>query len=113
ALFAAIYLLFLTLTPRQYQTRGYPKWPGAMFVTGGWVLLILVLPVILRTFFAYDLTYGSLAGVMITLFFFWLVGSGAVVGATLNAALAVPPEEQELTDVGVENVRDERLEESE
>jgi membrane protein len=113
ALFAAIYLLFLTLTPSQYQTRCYPKWPGALFVTSWWVLLILALPVILRTFFAYDLTYGSLAGVMIALFFFWLVGLGVVVGAALNAALAVPPEEQELTDGGVENVRTESLDESE
>jgi membrane protein len=32
------------------------------------------LPVLLRSLFTYDLTYGSLAGVMIALFFFWLVG---------------------------------------
>lgn len=113
ALFAAIYLLFVTLTPSQYQARRYPKWPGALFATCWWVLLILVLPSILRTFFAYDLTYGSLAGVMITLFFFWLVGLGVIVGTALNAALAVPPEEQELTDGGVENVRKRNMEDSE
>ena len=113
ALFAAIWLLFVTLTPGQYQTRCYPKWPGALFVTGWWVLLILALPPILRTFFSYDLTYGSLAGVMIALFFFWLVGLGVVVGAALNAALAVPPEEQELTDGGVENVPNGNMEASE
>ena len=45
----------------------------------------------LRSFFTYDLTYGSLAGIMIALFFFWLVGLGVVVGAELNAALAEPP----------------------
>lgn len=113
ALFAAIYLLFVTLTPSQYQARRYPKWPGALFVTSWWVLLILVLPSILRTFFAYDLTYGSLAGVMITLFFFWLVGLGVVFGTALNAALAVPPEEQELTGGGAENVRKGNMEVSE
>jgi membrane protein len=47
-------------------------------------------------FFTYDLTYGSLAGVMIALFFFWLVGLGMVVGAELNAALAERPEEQDM-----------------
>ena len=54
------------------------------------------LPFALREFLTYDLTYGSLAGVMITLFFFWLVGLGMVVGAELNAALAETPEERDL-----------------
>ncbi len=113
ALFMAIYLLFATLTPSRYQARRYPKWPGALFVTCWWVALILGLPPILRTFFSYDLTYGSLAGVMITLFFFWLVGLGVIVGTALNAALAVPPEEQELTDGGAETVRRGNMEVSE
>jgi membrane protein len=51
---------------------------------------------VLRHFFTYDLTYGSLAGVMIALFFFWLVGLGMVVGAELNAALAETPEERDV-----------------
>ena len=33
---------------------------------------------------------------MIALFFFWLVGLGVVVGAELNAALAVSPEERDM-----------------
>jgi membrane protein len=52
------------------------------------------LPALLSPVFPYDLTYGSLAGVMIALFFFWLVGLGMVVGAELNAALAESPEER-------------------
>jgi len=36
----------------------------------------------------YSLTYGSLAGVMISLIFFFVVGLGVVTGAELNAALA-------------------------
>jgi membrane protein len=51
---------------------------------------------VLRSFFSYDLTYGSLAGIMIALFFFWLVGLGMVVGAELNAALAESPEERDM-----------------
>ncbi|MCB2047458.1 MAG: YihY/virulence factor BrkB family protein [Novosphingobium sp.] len=97
-LFAAILVLFRTLTPQQYQGSSYPKWPGALFVAAWWTLLIEVLPFVLRRFFSYDLTYGSLAGVMIALFFFWLVGFGVVVGASLNAALAVVPEEEALID---------------
>lgn len=90
-LFASIYLLFISLTPSAYQGRRYPKWPGAFLVTVWWVVAAFALPRVLRSFFTYDLTYGSLAGVMIALFFFWLVGLGMVAGAELNAALATTP----------------------
>ena len=52
------------------------------------------MPIVLRSFFTYDLTYGSLAGIMVALFFFWLVGLGVVIGAELNAAMAETPEEE-------------------
>lgn len=95
-LFVALYLLFYSLTPGIYRKRSYPKWPGALFTAVWWVAVTATLPAVLRSFFAYDLTYGSLAGVMIALFFFWLVGLGMVVGAELNAALAETPEEQDM-----------------
>ena len=94
-LYLSIFLLFLSLTPSSYRGKTYPKWPGALLVTGWWVLTTLLLPVALRRLFSYDLTYGSLAGVMIALFFFWLVGLGMVIGAELNAALAETPEERD------------------
>lgn len=94
-LFASIWMLFVALTPTEYRGRRYRKWPGALLVTGWWTLVALAFPPILRSIFAYDLTYGSLAGVMITLFFFWLVGLGIVAGAELNAALSETPEEEE------------------
>ncbi len=92
-LFASLYGLIYLLTPGRYQARNYPKWPGAALVTGWWLVVVWALPRVLRNFFVYDLTYGSLAGVMIALFFFWLVGLGMVVGAELNAALAESSEE--------------------
>ena len=95
-LYASLYLLFLSLTPKAYRSRAYPKWPGALFVATWWLAVMGSLPAILHNFFKYDLTYGSLAGVMISLFFFWLVGLGVVVGAELNAALAESPEERDL-----------------
>ena len=95
ALYLSLYLIFLTLTPAAYRKRRYPKWPGALTVTAWWVATTAALPPLLRTVFSYDLTYGSLAGVMIALFFFWLVGLGMVMGAELNAALAETPEEEE------------------
>jgi membrane protein len=92
-LYLSLYLLFYTLTPKRYRSKQYPKWPGVLFITLWWVLVTGALPPILRSFFSYNLTYGSLAGIMVTLFFFWLVGLGVVIGAELNAALAETPDD--------------------
>ena len=92
ALLGSLYLLFYTLTPGAYRSRRYPKWPGAMLTTVWWLAVTGIMPAVLRQFFAYNLTYGSLAGIMVVMFFFWLVGLGMVIGAELNAALAVSPE---------------------
>ncbi|NIJ65518.1 MULTISPECIES: YihY/virulence factor BrkB family protein [Sphingomonas] len=92
ALFGALYILFYSLTPGRYRKSRCPKWPGALFTAAWWLLVTALLPKILGTLGNYDLTYGSLAGVMIALIFFFLVGLGLVVGAELNAALAETPE---------------------
>lgn len=91
ALFAAFYMIFYTLTPSAYRARRYPKWPGALAVTIWWIGVSTLLPMALESAVSYDLTYGSLAGVMIALIFFYLVGFGVVIGAELNAALAESP----------------------
>ena len=90
-LFAALYMLFYALTPGRYRYNDSPKWPGALFTAGWWVVVTQALPPTLALIGGYGLTYGSLAGVMITLIFFYLVGIGVVVGAQLNAALAEVP----------------------
>lgn len=97
-LFGSLWVLFVSLSPSEYSARAYPKWPGALVVTVWWQVITLLLPKLLRYLFTYDLTYGSLAGVMIALFFFWLVGLGMVVGAELNAALAETPEERDIVE---------------
>lgn len=86
-LFLAIYMLFYSLTPSKYRRKQFPKWPGALFTTLWWIAVTLALPPLLASLLSYDATYGSLAGVMVALFFFYLVGLGMVVGAELNAAL--------------------------
>ncbi len=86
-LFLAIYMLFYTLTPSKYRQLKCPKWPGALFTTLWWIGVTLALPPLLASLLSYDATYGSLAGVMVALFFFYLVGLGMVMGAELNAAL--------------------------
>ncbi len=96
----SLYLVFYTLTPSLYRSARYPKWPGALFTTLWWLGVSSALPPVLQIFFTYNLTYASLAGVMVALFFFWLVGLGVVIGAELNAALAVHPDEQALDREG-------------
>jgi membrane protein len=59
-----------------------------------WYGTTLLLPPTLSLLGGYGRTYGSLAGVMITLIFFFLVGLGVVIGAELNAALAEFPDEE-------------------
>ncbi len=89
----ALYLLFYSLTPPRYRRAPFPKWPGPLFTAIWWLGVTAAMPPILRSVFTYDLIYGSMAGIIIALFFFWLVGLGLVIGAELNAALAEPEKE--------------------
>ncbi len=103
-LFGSLYLLFWALAPLKYRSRKYPKWPGALFTAAWWLAVTTAMPPVLGSFLQYDLTYGSLAGIMVALLFFWLVGLGVVIGAELNAALAEPG--------GPEPAADEKTEET-
>ncbi|WP_118856031.1 YihY/virulence factor BrkB family protein [Sphingomonas mesophila] len=87
-LYATFYAIFVVLTPKRYRKLGCRKWPGALLVTGWWIVCAESLPSALAMIGGYEITYGSLAGVMIALIFFFLVGLGVVTGAELNAALA-------------------------
>ena len=87
-LFFTFYVLFFALTPARYRKRECAKWPGALLITVWWLVTVEVLPWALGLLGGYSLTYGSLAGVMIALIFFFIIGLGVVMGAELNAALA-------------------------
>ncbi|MEM7689125.1 MAG: YihY/virulence factor BrkB family protein [Pseudomonadota bacterium] len=89
-LFGSLYMLFFTLAPIEYRSRRYPKWPGALLTAGWWLAVTTAMPPVLGSLLNYSLTYGSLAGIMVALLFFWLVGLGVNLGAQLNAALAEP-----------------------
>ncbi|HET7817180.1 MAG TPA: YihY/virulence factor BrkB family protein [Sphingomicrobium sp.] len=88
ALYVTIYFIFLVLTPLRYRRQGCWKWPGALLITAWWLGTAELLPKTIGLLGGYSLTYGSLAGVMIALLFFFMVGLGVVTGAELNAALA-------------------------
>ena len=62
-----------------------------MLVMLWWYGVLQLLPPVLGLLHGYTLTYGGLAGFVIALLFFWLIGYGLVIGAHLNAALAEPP----------------------
>ena len=86
-LFGALYALFALLTPHSYR-KCCPEWPGALMTTSVIVAATALIPTLVAGVANYQLTYGSLAGVMISLLFFYVVGVGLVLGAHLNAVLA-------------------------
>nr|WP_217905281.1 YihY/virulence factor BrkB family protein [Altererythrobacter lutimaris] len=88
-LFGSLWMIFYTVTPERFRGKGYRVWPGALFTASWWMVVATLMPLVLGSVFTYDLTYGSLAGIMVALFFFWLVGLGVVIGAELNAAIAL------------------------
>jgi membrane protein len=87
-LFGTFYALFYALTPGRYRKNEHLKWPGALLVTGWWLGTTELLPRAIGLLGGYALTYGSLAGVMVALIYFFMIGMGVVLGAELNAALA-------------------------
>lgn len=99
-IYLSVFLLFVSLTPAAYRGKRFPKWPGSLLVAVWWVGVTMMFPRLIRAMITYNLTYGSLAGIMITLFFFWLIGLGMVAGAELNAALALTPQQGSARDAG-------------
>ncbi|MBV8972944.1 MAG: YihY/virulence factor BrkB family protein [Sphingomonadaceae bacterium] len=91
ALFVALWGIFIVLTPKKIREGPAPIWPGPLLITAVWMGTTMLLPQVLGLFGGYNLTYGSLAGVIVALLFFYIIGLGLVVGAQLNAALAVVP----------------------
>jgi membrane protein len=85
-LFLALWGLFALLCPRRFRIA--PVWPGALATAAAWTATTLALPRALTLFGGYALTYGSLAGVIIALLYFYIIGLGMVLGAQLNAAIA-------------------------
>jgi membrane protein len=86
--FLSLWALFKLLAPSGFSHR--PGWPGALVTTIAWVGGSLLLGPAFATFGHMGLTYGALSGVMVALLFFYAVGFALVVGAELNAALALP-----------------------
>lgn len=84
--FAALWLLFAGLTPRD-AGRG-PFWPGALVVILLWSVAAALFGPVVGATGCMARTYGALAGVMLALLFFHLIGFALVLGAETNAALS-------------------------
>lgn len=85
-LLAGVYILYLSLTPRRAE-KPYHL-PGTLFTALVLLLTARGFSVYLKYADNYDVTYGSLAGVMIAQVFFYIIANGFILGANINAAYA-------------------------
>ncbi|RME63610.1 MAG: YihY/virulence factor BrkB family protein [Alphaproteobacteria bacterium] len=83
-MFAALYGTYFALSPRRIAPQF--RLPGAVLALCVWIATANGLSLYLEYFGRYDITYGSLGGVMIVLIFLYLIGMGFILGAELNAA---------------------------
>jgi len=70
--------------------RGLRLWPGVVASVIIWSLAATGLSVYLAFAPAYAVTYGTLAGVIVTLLFFYLTGAAIIFGAEVNAVANAP-----------------------
>lgn len=83
-LFVGIYGVYLALTPRRVGAAY--RLPGAVLCLAVLIATAKGLSTYLKYADSYDVTYGSLAGVVITQMFCFIVALGFSLGAELNAA---------------------------
>lgn len=81
-----VYILHRTLPGRPMKNMHI--WPGVFVTTLFWVIAATGFSVYLRYTPTYTVTYGTLAGVIITLMFFYITGATILFGAEYNAALS-------------------------
>jgi membrane protein len=80
-----VYLLHRSMPGK--SMAGKLLWPGVMFTTVVWLAAAVGFSIYLTYTPTYSITYGALAGVIITLMFFYITGAIIIFGAELNAAL--------------------------
>lgn len=83
-IFGALCLAYLVLRPRSLKMSG-PVAPGAVSAMLLWMIVANTFSLYLKYFGNYDVTYGSLAGAIIALVFFYFLSVGFILGAEINA----------------------------
>ena len=84
-LYGMFWLMHWILPAR--NMRGLRLWPGIVTSMLIWVVLATALSIYLAFSPSYALTYGALAGVIVTLLFFYLTGVAIIFGAQVNAVV--------------------------
>lgn len=85
-----VFIGFLLIMHRMLPARRMAStrlWPGVLVTTGIWVGFATGFSLYLSFTPTYTVTYGTLAGVIITLMFFYFTGVAIIYGAEINAAL--------------------------
>ncbi|PCI34476.1 MAG: hypothetical protein COB54_01460 [Alphaproteobacteria bacterium] len=85
-IFGALCLSYFVLKPRNLDART-PVMAGAFTSLVLWMVVGNGFSIYLKHFGNYDVTYGSLAGAIITLMLFYFIGAAYILGAEVNAAL--------------------------
>jgi len=85
-IFGALCLSYYVLKPRKLDART-PVMAGAFTSLVLWMIVGNGFSIYLKHFGNYDVTYGSLAGAIITLMLFYFIGASYILGAEVNAAL--------------------------
>ncbi len=87
---ALVLYWFLWFNHRYLPSRnmaGMRLWPGILASVVLWGVIATAMSVYLAYAPDYSLTYGALAGVIVTLLFFFLTGNAIILGAEINATL--------------------------
>ncbi|MFK7942055.1 MAG: YihY/virulence factor BrkB family protein, partial [Paracoccaceae bacterium] len=84
-LYCLFWLMHRILPAR--EMHGIRLWPGIVTSIAVWVAAASALSLYLAHAPSYALTYGTLAGVIVTLLFFYLTGTAIILGAQVNAVL--------------------------
>ena len=82
------FLLFLHRVLPRHSISWRKLWPGALISTAIWIIAATVFSIYLGYTPTYVSTYGTLAGVVITLVFLYITGLAIIYGAELNYELA-------------------------
>lgn len=85
-IFGALCLAYFVLKPRKLKLTA-PVAPGAIAAILLWMTVGNGFSLYLKYFGNYDVTYGSLAGAIIALVFFYFLSVGFILGAEINATL--------------------------
>lgn len=86
---AGVVILMLTFTVLFKHLPGRPvrwhrAWPGALIAAVLWLILASLFSLFLKNFGHYDVTYGSLAGAIITIIFLHYSVAVVLLGAQIN-----------------------------